>query len=96
LKNNIFQIILRKKDLSLKNRILIWENILKIDKFQKEYNYETIRNDIKARIDNGELIKGTRLFKNNETIDKDVNRTIFLNDTHENQQKLRSLLKCLN
>jgi hypothetical protein len=96
LKNNIFQIILRKKDLSLKNRILIWENILKIDKFQKEYNYETIRNDIKARIDNGELIKGTRLFKNNETIDKDVNRTIFLVNNSENQQKLKNILRCLN
>ena len=96
LKNNIFKILLRKKKLPLEKRVLIWENILKIEKFQKEYNYNEIKENTKKRLDAGELKKGTRPFKNNETIDKDVNRTIFLNDTHENQLKLRSLLKCLN
>ena len=96
LKKSIFQIILRKKNLSLKNRTLIWENILKIEKLQNKYNYTEIKKDISSRILNGELKKGTRLFKNNETIDKDVSRTIFLTENLENQQKLKNILRTLN
>ena len=96
LKNSIFSILLRKKNLSLENRIVIWENILKIKKLQKEYNYAEIKENTKKRIASGELKKGTRPFKNNETIDKDVNRTIFLSNNSQNQEKLKNLLRCLN
>ncbi len=96
LKKNTFNIILRKKNLSLQNRILIWENILNIKKLQKEYKYQELKKNTFERIAKGELKKGTRLFKNNETIDKDVNRTIFLSNNKENQEKLKNLLRCLN
>ena len=96
LKNKIFKIILKKKNLSLKSRVLIWKNILKIEQLQLKYNYPNIKQDIETRISNGELKKGTRLFKNNETIDKDVNRTIFLSENSENQQKLKNILRTLN
>ena len=96
LKKKIFQLLLRKKNLSLNNRILIWEDILKIEQLQKKYNYPEIKKDIFSRIANGELKKGTRLYKNNETIDKDVSRTIFLKNNSENQQKLKNILRTLN
>ena len=95
LKKDIFKILLRKKNLSLNNRILIYENILKIKQLQKEYNYSEIKKNALERIANGELKKGTKLFKNNETIDKDVNRTIFIKNNSEYQTKLKYILRSL-
>ena len=69
---------------------------MNVKRLQKEYNYTEIKQNTKVRIANGELNKGTRSFKNNETIDKDVNRTIFLSNNKENQEKLKSLLININ
>ena len=96
IKHEIFKKILRKKNLDLDKRLLIWEDILEIKKLEKKYNYEEIKKDTFKKIENGELIKGTRIFNNNETIDKDVNRTIFLENKIENQKKLSDILKSLN
>ena len=95
LKAIIFRKILRKTNLSLNNRILIWENILKINLLKKQYNYSEIKKNSLERIAKGELQKGTKLFKNNETIDKDVNRTIFIKNNSEYQEKLKFVLRSL-
>ena len=42
--------------------------VVNIKRLQKEYNYTEIKQNTKVRIANGELKKGTRQFKNNETI----------------------------
>ena len=96
LKNAIFNKLLRQKDLSLNKRLIIWEDILNISKLKKQYNYSEIKESTLKKISLGELKKDTRLFNNNETIKKDVNRTVFLVDKIDNQNKLKNILSCLN
>ena len=96
LKKQIFTKILRQTNLSLNNRLIIWENILNISKLRAKYNYSEIKESTFKKLSSGEIQKGTRLYNNNETITKDVNRTVFLIDKTENQKKLANILRCLN
>ena len=96
LKKQIFTKILRQTNLSLNNRLIIWENILNISKLRIKYNYSEIKESTFKKLSSGEIQKGTRLYNNNETITKDVNRTVFLIDKTENQKKLANILRCLN
>jgi hypothetical protein len=96
LKKAIFNKILRQKNLDLFKRLKIWENILNISKLKKEYNYSEIKDSTLKKISSKEFKKDTRLFNNNETINKDVNRTVFLENKIENQNKLKNILCCLN
>ena len=96
LKKVIFNKILRQKNLSFNKRLIIWEDILNISKLKKQYNYSEIKESTLKKISLGELKKDTRLFNNNETINKDVSRTVFLVDRIENQNKLKNILSCLN
>ena len=96
LKKDIFIKLLRQKNLSLSNRLIIWEDILNISKLKAQYNYSEIKESTFKKLSSGEIQKGTRLYNNNETITKDVNRTVFLIDKVENQKKLANILRCLN
>ena len=96
LKKEIFIKLLRQKNLSLINRLIIWEDILNISKLKAQYNYSEIKESTFKKLSSGEIQKGTRLYNNNETITKDVNRTVFLIDKVENQKKLANILRCLN
>ena len=96
LKKEIFNKILRQKNLALNKRLIIWEDIINISKLKKEYNYTEIKDSTLKKISSKELKKDTRLFNNNETINKDVNRTVFLENKIENQNKLKNILCCLN
>ena len=97
LKSDIFKILLKEENISLNQRIIIWENILQIRsiKSNPKYNsYEKIKKETQEKIPT--LQKGTKPFRNNETISMDVARTIFKINNTENQNKLKSLLQCLN
>ena len=96
LKRTIFYILLRQKNLSLKNRLIIWEEILNIQKYKMQYNYSEIKESTLKKIKSGELKKDTKLFNNNQTIYKDVSRTVFLVNKEQNQKKLSNILSCLN
>ena len=96
LKKEIFRKILQKKDLTLKNRLIIWEDLLNISKLKAKHNYLEIKESTMKRISSGEFQKGSRIFNNNETITKDVSRTSFLTNKIENQEKLSNILRCLN
>ena len=96
LKRTIFYILLRQKNLSLKNRLIIWEEILNIQKYKMQYNYSEIKESTLKKIKSGELKKDTKLFTNNQTIYKDVSRTVFLVNKEQNQKKLSNILSCLN
>ena len=96
LKKEIFIKILTQKNISLSNRLIIWEVILNISKLKSKYNYQEIKESTFKRLSSGELQKGTRPYNNNETITKDVKRTVFLVNKEDNQKKLSNLLRCLN
>ena len=96
LKKEVFRKILLKKNLSLHNRLIIWEKILNISQLKIQYNYARIKETTIKKLSSGEIQKGTRLYNNNETIIKDVNRTVFFTDKIENQKKLANILRCLN
>ena len=96
LKKEVFIKLLRQKNLTLSNRLIIWEEILNISKLKLKYNYQEIKKSTFKRLSSGELQKGTRPYNNNETITKDVKRTVFLVDKEDNQNKLSNILRCLN
>ena len=96
LKKNIFNILLRQKNLSLISRLIIWEEILNISKYRKQYNYSEIKESTSKKIQSDEFKKNAKLFNNNQTIYKDISRTVFLVNKEENQKKLQNILSCLN
>ena len=80
----IYKIILKKKDTSIKTRLNLWFNLLKINELKKEFNYEKILNSpTDKNISND--------------IKVDVLRTNFKNEQNEEMQnKISNILNSVS
>ena len=85
IKKIVYKIMLLKKsEISIEKKILIWKKILNYSENKAKYKYEDIKN---------EIINKSPTKKGRDVIDLDVVRTSFEKDKELNQQKLRNILK---
>ena len=94
IKKFIFINFLRKKKISIDERIRIWGLFLDLKKLKEQYNYEENKQRLFKLIENNEIPKGSSNFQNFGLIELDVNRTFFMNqkDTKKYQNFLKNIL----
>ena len=85
-RTNIFRNFLERKDLSIKDRLIIWKCLLSINDLNKKYNYKKIIEEKKYEEKLTEQVKNQILM--------DVKRTIFKKEYSDKYKK--SLINVLN
>ena len=88
IKTDLIRFRLAQKDISLNERIKIWEMWLKINELRRKYNYQTIKNNI--------LNNENQNNNNKSIIDLDLIRTPFFRDDEKHRNITSILLKCIN
>ena len=78
---------LNQKDISLNERIKIWEMLLKVNELKIKYNYQNYKNNIQNQEHQN---------NNKSIIDLDLIRTPFFRDDEKHRNITSILLKCIN
>lgn len=91
LKNVLYS---QNQSLEISQRILIWNELLRVSKLEEVYKYSTLREEVDGFITNKDIINN-KLRKAFETIILDVKRTFFSIDIDEKREKIERILQTI-
>ena len=92
LRKKIFLDLLSDKKLSIESHLLLWKEYLEIDKLKTKFKYKDIKEVIYISLDKEEINEEIREEKNIYTIQKDLQRTKFINEHKEHYKPFKSIL----
>ena len=92
LKKKIFLNLLSDKNLSIDSHLKLWKEYLEIENLKKKFKYKDIKEVIYISVDNNKINEEIREEKNINVIEKDLLRTVFLNENKEHFNILKSIL----
>ena len=92
LRKKIFLDLLSDKKLSIESHLLLWKEYLEVDKLKIKFKYKDIKEVIYISLDKEEINEEIREEKNIYIIQKDLERTKFLNEHKEYFKSFKSIL----
>ena len=96
IRTNLLKYQLTKFDISIDERIQIWEIFLNIEQIKKKYNYSEIKKNFLENNNNSNKELNPTKKKNLSIIDMDLERTPLFRDNKNHRDKASIILKCIS